>query len=122
MNQPKRIQRKRVKGWEMPPNAMSVTRPGEFGNPFAVGGWYKLGNGSGFGFIWMRLLDESKNDGTYCKIENNEQAVQYYKKYRSLYPLKQNQLERLKGKDLACWCKEGQPCHADILLELANKK
>jgi hypothetical protein len=27
----------------------------------------------------------------------------------------------LRGKDLACWCKEGSPCHADILLELANQ-
>jgi hypothetical protein len=26
----------------------------------------------------------------------------------------------LRGKDLACWCKPGEPCHADVLLELAN--
>jgi hypothetical protein len=25
----------------------------------------------------------------------------------------------LRGKNLACWCKEG-PCHADVLLEVAN--
>lgn len=25
------------------------------------------------------------------------------------------------GKDLACWCRLSQPCHADVLLELANK-
>lgn len=30
-------------------------------------------------------------------------------------------LSLLRGKDLACWCKEGAPCHADILLELANQ-
>ena len=29
-------------------------------------------------------------------------------------------LPELRGKDLACWCKEGEPCHADVLLELAN--
>jgi hypothetical protein len=29
---PKRIQRKRTKGWRMPPNTVSVTRPGPFGN------------------------------------------------------------------------------------------
>lgn len=28
--------------------------------------------------------------------------------------------ERLAGKNLACWCKPGTPCHADVLLELAN--
>lgn len=27
----------------------------------------------------------------------------------------------LRGKNLACWCKAGDPCHADVLLELANK-
>jgi len=27
----------------------------------------------------------------------------------------------LRGKNLACWCKPGQPCHADLLLEIANK-
>lgn len=26
----------------------------------------------------------------------------------------------LKGKDLACFCPLGQPCHADVLLEIAN--
>jgi hypothetical protein len=26
----------------------------------------------------------------------------------------------LKGKDLACWCKPGAPCHADALLAVAN--
>ena len=26
----------------------------------------------------------------------------------------------LAGRDLACWCKPDQPCHADVLLELAN--
>lgn len=35
---PKRIQRKRAKGWRMPPNAKSVTRPGPFGNPFTGDG------------------------------------------------------------------------------------
>jgi hypothetical protein len=26
----------------------------------------------------------------------------------------------LRGKNLACWCRLDQPCHADVLLELAN--
>lgn len=30
-------------------------------------------------------------------------------------------LAPLRGKDLACWCKIGDPCHADILLRLANE-
>ena len=31
---PKRIQRKRTKGWRLPPNTVCVTRPGKWGNPF----------------------------------------------------------------------------------------
>jgi len=30
-------------------------------------------------------------------------------------------IESLKGKNLSCWCAVGQPCHADLLLELANR-
>jgi hypothetical protein len=30
-------------------------------------------------------------------------------------------IESLRGKNLACWCKRGAPCHADVLLELANR-
>ena len=26
----------------------------------------------------------------------------------------------LRGKNLACWCPLDQPCHADVLLEIAN--
>ncbi len=27
---------------------------------------------------------------------------------------------RLAGRDLACWCPQGEPCHADVLLHWAN--
>jgi Domain of unknown function (DUF4326) len=26
----------------------------------------------------------------------------------------------LNGRDLICWCKAGAPCHADVLLAIAN--
>ena len=28
--------------------------------------------------------------------------------------------KELSGKDLACWCPLGEPCHADVLLKIAN--
>lgn len=31
-------------------------------------------------------------------------------------------IEELRGRDLACWCPIGLPCHADVLLELANEE
>lgn len=33
-----------------------------------------------------------------------------------------NRVAELRGKNLACWCRHDQPCHADVLLELANGK
>lgn len=29
-------------------------------------------------------------------------------------------LHELRGKNLACWCKPGHPCHADVLLDVAR--
>jgi hypothetical protein len=31
-------------------------------------------------------------------------------------------LSSLRGKNLACWCRAGTPCHADVLLEVANEQ
>ena len=37
-------------------------------------------------------------------------------------PLTIEMIQReLRGKDLACWCPLNHPCHADVLLELANQ-
>ena len=95
---PKRIQRRRTKGWKMPPNTVYVGRPGMFGNPFKI------------------------NDGF-----TREEAVARFRKtleWRTQW--KQEIQWALRGKDLACWCplvdKDGNPvpCHADVLLEIAN--
>lgn len=32
-----------------------------------------------------------------------------------------DELKELSGKNLSCWCGLGEPCHADILLKIANK-
>ena len=108
-----RIQRKRVKGWKMPENTVYVGRPTKWGNPFKVGDTVQ--NHFGKEFV----------------IETPEEAINCY---RNLILIKLNpgfifgqelvqeaDLSELKGKNLACFCKEGQPCHADVLLELANK-
>lgn len=33
-----------------------------------------------------------------------------------------NELEELRGKRLACWCKPGQPCHGQVLVALAENQ
>src|SRR5688500_7708213 len=85
---PKRIQRKRSKGWRMPEGAVYVGRPTRWGNPFRVGG-----------------------------STSAAMAVAEFGVYVSLNGF---DLTELRGKDLACWCPLDQPCHADVLLELAN--
>lgn len=35
-------------------------------------------------------------------------------------PAPPSDFTELCGRDLACWCPSDQPCHADVLLELAN--
>ena len=99
---PKRIQRRRVKGWRMPENAVSITRPGIFGNPFTLENGDRQWALSEFR-VWLS-----------CKTVNRWPHLTASRD-RML-----KALPRLRGKDLACYCKEGESCHGDILLELAN--
>jgi replicative DNA helicase len=87
---PRRIQRKRTKGWKMPPGAVYVGRPTKWGNP------------------WLVTATMSANE-----------AVELYKMDLKREPAEF--FEPLRNKDLACWCPLDKPCHADVLLELANK-
>src|SRR5690606_12066752 len=57
---PIRVQRKRTKGWIMPENTVSVTRPGKWGNPFKVG-CYLNGWGKAFVTTSVRGLTKSKD-------------------------------------------------------------
>jgi len=99
MSKPKRIQRGRAKGWKMPGNAIYVGRPTVWGNPYVVGA--ELMNG---------------------ETLTAEKAVKLYEQH-----LADNFSERdirhcLHDKDLACWCELDQPCHADVLLRIANSR
>lgn len=105
---PQRIQRQRTKGWRMPKGAVYVGRPTPWGNPFIVG---LFGRGSEREYwdaakcVEMFRFSTCQTDraGIFTDFEMNE-----------------IDLRPLRGKDLACWCRLGQPCHADVLLELAN--
>jgi hypothetical protein len=122
ITQPQRIQRKRTKGWKMPPNTVCVTRPGNHGNPFKVGGWFKMGNGN-YGFTWLQRFDEVDADiYGFTLIKTKAQAVQWYRRYRELYPFTNAETEALRGRNIACFCPLTDPCHGDVILELVNAK
>lgn len=96
---PKRIQRKRTKGWRMPENAVYVGRPTRWGNPFRV-----VPDIEG-----AAPIDAVRRFEEMLKLGDSPKAKDIFS---SIY--------ELRGKDLACWCPAGQPCHADVLLEIAN--
>lgn len=99
---PQRIQRKRTRGWRMPPNTVYVGRPTQFGNPYRVGDNDPM-------LVGAKLTPES--------------AVRMFRWYLQSRPeLKAKVVAQLRGKNLACWCKPGAPCHADVLLEIANTR
>lgn len=109
---PKRIQRKRAKDWRMPGGAVYVGRPTKWGNPFKVGHRYQ--EGDSFLRHYGHLLD-----GGLVTAENCLTAFEAYCQRVAAHG--GDWLKPLRGKDLACWCKDGAPCHADVLLRLANE-
>lgn len=110
MSGPVRIQLRRTKGWRMPPNTVSVARPGPLGNPFVVG---RDGTREECVTLYQRLLA-----GYLCLSAGPELAEQ-----EAARAAVRERLPELRGKNLACWCRDdGKPCHADVLLELANRE
>jgi len=97
---PERIQRKRVKGWRMPENTVYVGRPTRWGNQFTVGLMTREES--------VKRFEESLNDWITNKYGygDNHSFDEF--------------IAPLRGKNLACWCKPGQACHADVLIRLAN--
>lgn len=103
---PERVQLSRAKGWRMPPNTVKVDRSTQWGNPWKVGvtafdGRCPIDAEGAVGMFRDMLSDSEKRDA-------------------ANYPDDDDLIVELRGKNLACWCKPGSPCHADVLLELAN--
>ena len=96
---PKRIQLSRKKGWRMPVNAIKVDRTTRWGNPYRVEGPTVEADAVQLFREWLT--------GEWPELQMRRDWCLLH-------------LHELRGKDLACWCKPGDPCHADVLLELAN--
>jgi hypothetical protein len=118
---PIRIQRKRVSGWKMPENTVSVTIPGKWGNPFKVVGDMIYG----YAGHRRKIL----NPWVYIKQGDIVECLKLYKEWMDgkwdsgiVTPRQWTLAEfnELRGKNLCCWCKIGAPCHADVLLEICN--
>lgn len=112
MTAPKRIQQRRTKGWRKPEGAVAVGRGTRWGNPARITeperGEYVVSASDANGVLY-RGPDP---------VEARRVAVDFFRRVRSHDD--PNYLAELAGKDLMCWCPLDQPCHADVLLELAN--
>ena len=97
-DRPHRVQLSRRKSWRMPENTVKVDRSTPWGNPYQGG-----------------------EDGA----GNREMLVGHFSRYingtQQGLALAERVRAELRGKNLACWCSLDGPCHADVLLEVANQ-
>lgn len=118
MARPQRMQVSRKRGFELQAASRAlnglpaklVTRPGKWGNPFSIdetAARYGLDRAAAqakavaLASDWLRgTLDSDLSPGS----PPSRDAIR----------------NELRGHNLACWCKPGTPCHADVLIELAN--
>ncbi|AXN51266.1 hypothetical protein DSM43518_04808 [Mycobacterium marinum] len=124
MTTPRRIQLRRTKGWrlhDISPDAIVVTRSSKWGNPWRVD--------------FAAVVGPGMDHVAYLTPETaRAMAVEIYRAWLIAAHLAPSwktlscrrswilgHLTGLAGHDLACWCPLGQPCHADVLLDIANR-
>ena len=121
---PRRIQRRRSAGWRLPEGAIDVTT-GKWANPFAKGEPITRD-----GDLWPYVagLFPHVNEPVFAgvmfesiKLLRPEEVVAAHGWWFIQQPaLMLTVEEELGGRDLACFCKPGVPCHGDFLLATAN--
>jgi hypothetical protein len=134
---PVRIQRQRSKGWRMPPGAVYVGRGSLWGNPFKV---TTAPTPDCFGLASALSVVDVRSGAVvafHCltKREAHMIAVANYAalmrpgseamwritcEVEPEFAARIAAIDLLWGRNLACWCPPDMPCHADVLLEIAN--
>ena len=109
MRLPIRIQRRHTRGWKMPAHAKYVGRGSLYGNPFRI----------------ARSPLDLKYGGAIL-VATPAEVVEKYREWIKHTPegrfVAECAARNLWGLDLVCWCSLDQPCHADVLLEIANPR
>lgn len=125
---PERIQLSRRRGWRKPENTVVVSRPSKWGNPFAM----RIPHGETLQPTETRaalvkqfrmwLLDGYRYDEVVEMVPFIDPQGNVWKAtaQRTTRPTRREVKQELRGKNLACWCPLDQPCHADVLLAIAN--
>lgn len=113
---PKRVQMSRQHPWRADnPDAVIVARPSKWGNPYRVGEALTLFVGKDR-VQRMEWIDPATAVALYRLLWLSNWNIADARIPRSA----PGDLAELAGRDLCCWCPLDQPCHADVLLELAN--
>lgn len=115
---PERIQLRRTKGWRKPEGAINVGRPSRWGNPFAVNA-LALPTDGRFPYLVRAMGADPRGLSSITPL-HPQCVVDAYAWWIIEQPDLMCSLPELRGHDLACWCPLDQPCHADVLLEIAN--
>ena len=115
---PVRVQRSRKAGSKLPPNTVCVTRGRgmRFGNPFTVKQLREL-NVQGSDELLARVCVEAFRRWLTSDLSMDWTGPESER----VRGVMLRGLPSLRGKNLACWCPIGSPCHGDVLLELANR-
>lgn len=134
MTKPVRLQLSRHKGFDLQAlsratnglPAVKVTRPGLWGNayrvwqdPYEDGPNWHVSNGP---CHYGPFATQAQATSEAVRLHRKEATVEgpHNHRLKRPVPTQVDIIKALCGKNLACWCKPGAPCHADVLLELAN--
>jgi len=125
MTTPVRLRLSRAKGFDLQAlslatnglPAVNVARPSVFGNPFTVAGCRAAGYSGDDREIARRVVEAFRVwiDTPYWR--ENWSGPESEAARAALL----DAMLRLRGKNLVCWCALDAPCHADVLLEIANR-
>jgi hypothetical protein len=90
--------------------AKRVTRPGKWGNPFTIADTAAR----------CDLDSAAAQARAVALCEQWLRGTLDPKLSPGVPPSRMEIRAELKGHNLACWCRPGTPCHAEVLIELAN--
>lgn len=97
----------------MPPGTVKVDRTTRWGNPFRV---RKVSRDMSAVFDGETKLGELPHKAATIL------CIQLFRLYATSRAHKEpDWLKPLCGKDVACWCRMGSPCHADAIINIIQK-
>ena len=116
----RRIQLSRAKGWRKPAGAVVVTRPGRWGNPFRTLGGLTSAQAVQM-YRELIATGVARSPRTGARFTGEDYYAHPPGGRKPMIRPTQDDIKRaLAGRPLACWCPTSQPCHADVLLAIAN--